>query len=165
MSSYSVRKLPTASRKLFRYLPALRNPTNKIRRALAQSVSDHLDEKKKTTTKSATTCLFLFQVSSTNEQFSRNGIRKKPFQEKGSEMDSEMSSCSCFLLRQLFLVQKTAHARGAVREPRAMVIVPCLSQGGSPFFEQFFETLFSLQITILDEKCLQNGPQMWSFGT
>ncbi len=37
--------------------------------------------------------------------------------------------------------------------------------GGHPFFEQFVEALFSLQITILDEKCLQNGSQMRSFGT
>ena len=54
---------------------------------------------------------------------SRNGLRNYPFQEKGSEMDSEMSTCCCFLLRQLFLVQKTAHTRGAVRELLDLVIV------------------------------------------
>ena len=63
-----------------------------------------------------------------------NGLRKKN-QEKGLEMDSEMSSCSCFLLRQLLLVQKTAHARGAVRELRAMVIGPRLrNRGGALLF-------------------------------
>ena len=53
--------------------------------------------------------------------------------EQSSEFYSEMSSCCCFLFRQLFLVQKTAHARGAARELRARVIVPCLSQGGHLF--------------------------------
>ena len=76
-----------------------------------------------------------------------------------------MSTCSCFLLRQLFLVQKTAHARGAVREPRAMVIVRCLRKGGHPFFEQFFGALFSLKIEIFDENYLQNGPNMRSVGS
>ena len=50
-------------------------------------------------------------------------------------MDSEMSTCCCFLLRQLLLVQKTAHARGAVREPRGMVIGSLLRNGvGHRFF-------------------------------
>ena len=53
--------------------------------------------------------------------------------EQSSEFYSEMSSYCCFLLRQLFLVQKTAHARGAARERRARVIVRCLSQGGHLF--------------------------------
>ena len=79
--------------------------------------------------------------------------------EQSSEFYSEMSSYCCFLLRQLFLVQKTAHARGAVREPKAMVIAPCLSQGGHPSSEQFVGSLFSLKIVIFDKKCLQNGPQ------
>ena len=51
-------------------------------------------------------------------------------------------------LMLLFLAQtnvscsNSAHTRGAVREPRAMVIVPRLTQGGHPFFEQFVETFF-----------------------
>ena len=61
--------------------------------------------------------------------------------EQSSEFYSEMSSYCCFLLRQLFLVQKTAHARGAAKERRARVIVPCLSQGESTFLKQFFGAL------------------------
>ena len=76
-----------------------------------------------------------------------------------------MSSCCCFLLRQLFLVQKTAHARGAVREPRAMVIGSCLRKGGHPFFDPSFGALFSLIILIFDENCLQNEPTMRSVGS
>ena len=84
--------------------------------------------------------------------------------EQSSEIDSEMSSCCCFLLRQLFLVQKTAHARGAVREPRARVMARHLSQGGHLFLNIFLEPFFSLKIVIFDKKCLQNGSQMRSFG-
>ena len=54
---------------------------------------------------------------------------------------------------------------GAVREPRAMVIVPCLPMGGHLFFDPFFGALVSLKILIFDEKCLQNGPKMRSVGS
>ena len=61
-------------------------------------------------------------------------------------------------LRQC-LLSKTAHARRAVREPRAMVIGSCLPMGGHPFFEQFFGALFSPKPAIFDETCVQNGTQ------
>jgi len=80
-------------------------------------------------------------------------------------MDSEMSTCCCFLLRQLFLVQKTAHTRGAVRELLDLVIVPGLRKEGHPFFAPFCGALFSLKIATLDENGLQNGPKMVSFGS
>ena len=60
------------------------------------------------------------------------------------------------MLRLLFLVQKTAPARGAVREPRAMVIVPCLSQGGHPFFEPFLRPFFYQQAPNMVPKWSQN---------
>ena len=75
-----------------------------------------------------------------------------------------MSSCCCLLLKQLFLVQTARTRGGAVREPRARVIVRCLSQGGHPFFEQFLEAHFSLKIRTLAEQWFQNGPQMKSLG-
>ena len=109
---------------------------------------------------SAITCLLLFQIPSKNEQFSRNGLRNNPFQDKGSEMDSEMSTCSCFLLRQLFLVQKTAHARGAVREPRATVIGLSLRRGRDFFLKRFLK----LKITIFEKHGSQNGPKMKTLG-
>ena len=72
----------------------------KIRRALAQSVSDHRplerNHKKKT---SAMTCLFCFRIHQKMNISSDMKSKNSPFQEKGSEMDSEMSSCSRFLLR------------------------------------------------------------------
>ncbi len=40
-----------------------------------------------------------------------------------------------------------------------------MRKGGHPFFEQFFWSPFSLKIAIFDETCLQNGPQVRSFGT
>ena len=69
------------------------------------------------------------------------------FPEKDSEMDSEMSSCCCFLLRLLF-VQKTAHARGGCQGASGFVHSPVLllicrwgipffwSEFGNPFFHQ-----------------------------
>ena len=45
--------------------------------------------------------------------FFKNGFRNYPLQEKGSETDPEMSTCCCFLLKQLFLVQ-TARTRGGL---------------------------------------------------
>ena len=75
------------------------------------------------------------------------------------------SSCGCFLLRQLFLVQKSLeHTRGAARERRARVIGSCLSQGGHLFLRHFLELFFSLKIVILDEKRYQNGIKMRSYG-
>ena len=137
-----------------------------IRRALAQSVSDHRllerDNKQKRLQ------LLVFFVSDSINKIKtkiRYGFRNHPFQDNGSEMDSEMSTCSGFLLRPLFLVQKTAHARGAVREPRAMVIVTCLSLGGHPFFKHFFGTLFSLKIMIFEENGSPNRPKMKTLGS
>ena len=69
---------------------------------------------------------------------SRNRLRNDCFQEKGSEMDSDMSSCGCFLLGLLFLVQKTAPARGVVKEPPGTLIVSSLRLGlGGAFFRSF----------------------------
>ena len=85
--------------------------------------------------------------------------------EQSSEFYSEMSSCCCFLLRQLFLVQKSLeHARGAARERRAKVIGTCLSQGGHLFLNHFLELFFSLKIVIVDKKLFQNGINMRSCG-
>ena len=124
-----------------------------IRRALAQSVSDHRPLERDNKKRNFCNCLSFFVSDSIKKlTIFRNWLRNNPFQDKGSEMDSEMSSCSCFLLlRQLFLVQKTAHARGAVREPRAMVIGSCLRKGGHPFFEHLFGALFSIKIVIYAE--------------
>ena len=75
------------------------------------------------------------------------------------------SSCCCFLLRQLFLVQKSLeHARGAARERRARVIGSCLNQGGHLFLNHFLELFFSLKIVIVDKKRFQNGVRMRSCG-
>ena len=137
----------------------------RIRRALAQSVSDHRSLERDNKRRNFCNYLFFFVSDFIKKlAFFKNGIRKNAFQEKGSEMYSEMSSCSCFLLRLLFIVQNNAHARGAVREPRGMVIVRCLTQGGHPFFELFFGTLFSLKIAIFDENSYRNRPKMRSVG-
>ena len=58
-------------------------------------------------------------------------------------MDPEMSTCSCFLLRQLFLVRKTAHARGAVREPPGVGIEECLTLAVYLFLKRFLEPIFA----------------------
>ena len=102
---------------------------------------------------------FLFQIPSKNEQFSRYGFRNNPFQDNGSEMDSEMSTCSCFLLKQLFLVQKTAHARGAVREPRAMVIGSCLPMGGHLFLNNLLRPFFHSKLQFWTKHVSQMDPK------
>ena len=76
-----------------------------------------------------------------------------------------MSSCCCFLLRLLFLVEKSAYARGAVREPGETVIAPSLRLGGYPFVQSFLEAVFSLIFAIVHENGLQNEPKMNSFGS
>ena len=63
------------------------------------------------------------------------------FPEKDSEMDSEMSSCCCFLLRVLF-VQKTAHARGGCQGAPGFVHRYLFALGRHPFFEANLGTLF-----------------------
>ena len=94
--------------------------------------------KGKETKTSTMTKLFFFQNSSKNEHFSRNGFRNYQFQEKDSKMDSETSRCCCFLLRLLFLVQKT-HARLPLREPPGIGIGSCLSLAGHLFLKHFLK--------------------------
>ncbi len=61
------------------------------------------------------------------------------FSEKDSEMDSEMSSCCCFVLRLLF-GQKTARARGGCQGASGFVHSSSFAVGGYPFFEAIFNT-------------------------
>ena len=96
---------------------------------------------------------------------SRNGFRNDRFQEKESEMDSEMSSCCCFLLRLLFLVQKTAHARGAVREPPGLSIVTHQRLEDTLFLKRFPETFLSPKITIVNANGIHYGTKRKSFGS
>ena len=70
-------------------------------------------------------------------------------------MDSEMSSCCCFLLRLLILVQKTAHARGAVREPPDLQLVRHLTFEKHYFLNQILERICSHKLHLLAE----NAPQ------
>ena len=86
------------------------------------------------------------------------------FSEKDSEMDSEMSSCCCFLLRLLF-VQKTAHARGGCQGASGFVHSDLFDVGGYPFFEANLELFFSQKNAILKDRCFQNEPTMKSFGS
>ena len=82
-------------------------------------------------------------------------LRNDTFQEKYSEMDSEMSSCCCFLLRLWILVQKAAHARGAVREPPGLGIVRSLSLAGHLFLKRFLGPWFS---PTYHQNCLKTEP-------
>ena len=96
---------------------ALCHKLRRIRRALAQSVSDYLPaERDKQKTHMQQFVFFGFSFHQ-KHIFFQKWTQEEPIPEQSSEIDSEMSSCCCFLLRQLFLVQKTAHVRGAVREP------------------------------------------------
>ena len=75
-------------------------------------------------------------------------------------MDSETSNCCCFLLRLLILVQKTAHARGAVREPRGLEIGAdrvLFESGGAPFLKLFPGTFFS---PTYPQNCLKMEPKL-----
>ena len=83
-------------------------------------------------------------------------------------------SKSCFIINSdnASIVAQTivsclegARARGAVREPRAMVIGSCLPMGGHPFLEQFVGTLFPLETVIVNENCLQHAPKMRYVGS
>ena len=144
--------------------PALFSVLFTIRRALAQSVSDHWPLERDNQKENICNNLS-FSVSAFINTKNPKWTQKEPIPEESSEIDSEMSSRCCFLLRQLFLVQKTAHVRGAVREPQAMVIGVSLSQWGHPFFEHFVEAHFSLKTRSLDEICFQHLPNMRSCGS
>ena len=69
-------------------------------------------------------------------------------------MSSDYCSCS-----------KSAHARGAVREPRARLIGHCLTMAAHSFLKHFFEGLFSQKSRNLKENGTQNGSQFDSFFT
>ena len=96
---------------------------------------------KNTTTAMGTTCNTVFRnvFYKTNTVLRKDILRNDTFQDKYSEMDSAMSNCCCFLLRLLILVQKTAHARGAVREPRGLATECCLTLAGHLFLKRFLD--------------------------
>ena len=138
---------------------------NRIRRALAQSVTDHWHSGKgKQTKTSAMTnvCCFRFHLKIHNclEMDSEMTIPGKE-----SEMDSEMSSCCCFLLRLLFLVKKTAHARGAVREPPGLSIVTHQRLEDTLFLKRFLEPFLSPKIGIFNANGTHYGTKRKSFGS
>jgi len=84
----------------------------------------------------AMTNLSCFRFHQKNKHFPEFSSKMNHFPEKDSEMDSEMSSCCCFLLRLLF-VQKTAHARGGCQGASGFVHSPVLLlifRWGIPFF-------------------------------
>ena len=95
-----------------------------------------------------------FRFQPKTAEFSRNGLRNFAFQEKGSEMSSDCFSCS-----------KSAHARGAAREPWRRGIESCLSLAGHLFLKQFSEAIFSPKIAIFDLHGLQSGTKIRSFGS
>ena len=70
---------------------------------------------------------------------------------------SKSSSCSCFLLELLFMIQKTAPARGAVQEPPGIGIATCLRLARHLFSKHFLERLFSQKYRNLGENASQNG--------
>ena len=65
-------------------------PYTIIRRALAQSVSDHRPLEKENNQKNLQ---FLSHISSENTPFSKKGLRNDKFQEKDSEMSDFCFSC------------------------------------------------------------------------
>ena len=73
-------------------------------------------------------------------------------------MDSEMSSCCCFLLRLLF-VQKTAHARGGCQGAPGFVHRYLFALGRHPFFEANLGTLFFTKKCNFEGKLLPKWTQ------
>ena len=70
-----------------------------------------------------------------------------------------------FVLKLLLLVEtivscwKSAHARGAVREPREAIIDPWFYLGGHLFLHVFSHPFFSYKIEIFNENGRRNGLQ------
>ena len=79
-------------------------------------------------------------------------------------MDSEMSTCCCFLPRLLFLVQKTRTRGGLLQGPLDMGTVSYLTLEGHLFLNQFSELSFSLKMQIMRENGSLNGGKMKAFG-
>ena len=66
-------------------------------------------------------------------------------QEKGSETDSEMSSCCCFLPKQCLLFKQRAYEGGCQGAPDYGHSQLFDARGGV-FFDKFVATLFSFKI-------------------
>ena len=82
---------------------------------------------------------------------------------KKHEQKSKSSSCCCFLLEFLFIVQKTAPARGAVQGLPGILIGCRLRLARHLFLKHFFEGLFSQKSRNLKENGNQNGSHFCSF--
>ena len=82
---------------------------------------------------------------------------------RAQKKESEVSTLCCFLLRQSFLVQKTARARGAVQEPPGIGIDSRLTLARHLFLKHFLERIFSQKSRNLKENGTQNGSQFCFF--
>ena len=66
--------------------------------------------------------------------FFQKWIQKLPIPGKGIRHGPRNKPILLFLAQQIVSCSNSAHTRGAVRKPRAMVIVARLTQGGALFF-------------------------------
>ena len=84
---------------------------------------------------------------------------KQHFRQKKRARATIPGTCA----RTLVSCLRSAHARGAVREPREVIIDDCYRLGRALFSYLFSASLFSHKIVIFNENGLQNGPQIGLF--
>ena len=115
-----------------------------IRRAFAQGVSDHQGRSPLDFDIDFSFVRFLFYVF---EIFAIGTLQSKPTQTAIFDLFSKPEAYTririTFRARTIVSCLRSAHARRAVREPGAMVIVSRLRQGGTFFLERFSERFFS----------------------
>ena len=97
--------------------------------------------------------------------FSKNGRRyyQSTISGKGLRNGPRNEPMLLFLAQTMVSCSNSAHTRGAVREPQAMVIGTRLTQGGHPFLNNFLKPFFhsDLEFWMI---WLQNEPPMLSSG-
>ena len=100
------------------------------------------------------TCFFLFQVSSKNS----NNFESR------SLFSAIISNSASTVARTIVSCSKSAHARGAVREPRAMVIGSCLPMGGHLFLNNLLRPFFHSKLQFWTKHVSQMDPKWGLLG-
>ena len=128
----------------------------KIRRALAQGVSDH----------QKMNCQFKYEVEIEQERITTIEQIRTIAQKWTQKWAAVLVSCSasCFLLRLLFLTQTIFDFGVAAREPRDIGIDWCLTLPGQLFLGIFWSAFFHPSITFWTRIVSKMDPKLCLVG-
>ena len=138
---------------------------HQIRRALAQSVSDHRPLERNHKKKHLQWLVFFVSDFIKKWTIFKKWTQKWTIPGKGLRNGLRNEQLLLFLAQIVVSCSEKRAREGGCQGAPGHGHRVLFANGGSPFFRTFFGALFPLKNAFVDEKCLQNGSQMRSFGT